>query len=440
MAACAAVAALPAEARGATAGADRPPPPKLPLAQWWSVALDGQVGTGPVSDGTRVYVAFSSGQLAARDAADGHEVWRVKKDVSAPMAAGGGLVFVVGGDAVEAIKADAGASAWVLPRVAPAAPLLLDSDILFVTTETEVIAVRAATGEVIWRHAAGGVRLRPSVDAGRVYVGAQDGRVLALNRADGAMLWERFFPGGVTAMGAGHGLVYIGAGDKFLYCLQGAKKGANEWQRRLGGYAVGRVGVDDEHVYLAGMDNVVMALDRKNGNQRWTAGLRQRPVFGVFFAGHVVFIPANASQIAMIYDHDGRLSGTLTLPGDLPPGIMPALLESPDGAVVYAVTGSVTNEWLLTRFAPAGDTALLPLSAMEPLGLPFLTDPALSPLVNVLTTLVAGDPLLQPVSAMGWPVVLRDPPLMPLTELPGLQLRALSPVLPVRRAAPAPGG
>jgi len=63
----------------------------------------------------------------------------------------------------------------------------------------------------------------------------------------------------------------------------------------------------------------------------------------------------------------------------------------------------------------------------------YLTDPVLQPIGQVLGTLLLDDPLLQPMEEMGWPVVLKDPPLEPLTTLPGLQLRPLSPVLPVRR-------
>jgi outer membrane protein assembly factor BamB len=426
--------------RAAVAG-DKPQPPKLPLAAWWSVLLDGQVGAPPSSDGKRIYVALTSGALTARDDADGHELWRVKKMVTAPMAAGGDLLFVAAGDAIEAIRGASGAGVWVLPRATPVAPLRLSGETLFVVTDKELIAVRAATGDVVWRHAVEGVRLAPSVDAGRVYTGADDGQVLALNVTDGSQAWERFFKGGVTALGAAQGLVYVGAGYKVLYCLQGAKKGNEEWYFRIGGIPVGRIAVDESRVYVSAKDNVVHAFDRKNGNQRWNAGLRERPTFGVYMSGHVIFVPASANELMMLYDHDGSPSGTLALPGDIPANLLPALIDAEDGPIIYAVTGEPTNEWRLTKFARAGEAALLPFAGLDPLpGLPYLTDPSLMTIGNVLQDLVLGDPLLRPLSDMGWPVVLRDPPLMPITVFPGLQLRPLSPALPVRRAGPGPGG
>jgi outer membrane protein assembly factor BamB len=441
MAVCAARAdAWPADAPNAKPAADRSHAPKLPLAEWWRVTLDGEVGAGPVADATRVYLAFKAGDLVARAAADGHELWRVKKNVTVPMAAGADLLFVAAGDAVEAIRGADGRSAWVLPRATPVAPLVLDSDTLFVVTEADVIAVRAATGEVIWRHAAGGAHLAPAIDPDSVYLGADDGRVVALKRTDGSQVWERFFRNGVTAIGAGGGRVYIGAGDKVLYCVT-AKKASDQWTVRVGSSIVGRIPVDDDHAYVAARDNVVRGLDRKSGNQRWNAPLHERPTFGVYLSGHVVFVPAAANSLAMLYDRDGRASGTLSFPGDQPQNLVPAFLDSPAGAIIYVVTGGLTNEWHLTKYAPAGEAALIPFAQMETLpGLPYLTDPGLRPLANVLQLMLIGDPLLQPFSAMDWPVILRDPPLLPLTALPGLQLRQLSPALPVRRGGLSPAG
>jgi len=273
-------------------------------------------------------------------------------------------------------------------------------------------------------------------------VGAQDGRLVGLALADGAQAWERFEPGGITAIGAHRGLVYVGTGDKLFNCREGTKKGAAKWGDgyRVGAQPIGHIAVDDDRVYYAALDNLVRAHDRENGNLRWPADVRQRPLSGVFTSGHVVFVPGTeTSELPMLWDKTGVHAGTLALPGDEPPGLVPAIIDSPDGAILYVVTGGLTNEWHLTKFAPAGEAALIPLADFAMPGLPYLTDPELKPIVNVLQSLLVADPVLQPVSEIGWPVVLRDPPLEPLTTLPGLQLRPLSPVPPVRRGGQPPG-
>jgi outer membrane protein assembly factor BamB len=424
-----------------TFAADRQPLPGLPLAQWWSVQLDGPVSAGPVSDGPRIYLALASGQLTARDAADGHEIWRHNRSVAAPMVTDGETLFVASGDAIEALQGSTGKTLWTLPRTTPVAPLAAESGWVIATTESDLLAIKASNGEVVWKRAAGGVRLAPAFDGDRLYTGAEDGRVLALNLKDGSVAWEQFLPLGVTAMGAYRGRVYAGAGNKRFYCLD-ARKGEMKWNFAIGAQAIGRVTVDDDHVYVAALNNVVWALDRQNGNQRWQRPSRQRPSFGVRIAGHVVFVPAvTATDLAMVYAHDGRASGSLNLPGEAPPNLAPSIRETPQGVIVYMVSGTVANEWMLSKFAPAGEAALIPIAQLDTMpGVPYLTDPALQPIGNVLGTVLLGDPRLLPFSDVGWPIVLRDPPLVPLTTLPGVQLRPLSPVVPVRRAGPGPGG
>jgi hypothetical protein len=359
------------------------------------------------------------------------------------MAADGDLLFVSSGEAVEALQGASGAGAWIVPRVKTTAPLLAAAGWLIATTDSEVIAIRAAKGEVAWRHAAGGVTIAPAIDDGRLYTGAQDGRVLALAMTDGSPEWEQFYQGGVTALAAHRGRVYIGSGEKRVVCLDGAKRGKLEWSYPIGALAIGHMAVDDDRVYVGALDNVIRAFDRQNGNQRWQAAMRQRPVFGAFVSGHIVFAPAGATEVQMLWDKTGVKSGVLALPGEAPHGLpgQPAIVESPQGPIVFVVTGGLTNEWHLTKFAPAGEAALIPFATIDALpGLPFLTDPELKPIGTVLRELVLGDPSLRPLADIDWPIVLKDPPLVPLTTLPGLQLRPLSPVLPVRSGALAPGG
>jgi hypothetical protein len=169
--------------------------------------------------------------------------------------------------------------------------------------------------------------------------------------------------------------------------------------------------------------------------------LRERPLSGVIVVDHVVFVPTPSAELPLIYAPDGRPAGSLPLPGEAAPGMMPAVTGTPEGPVVYAVTGGLTDEWSLTRFARAGEAALIPVAALTEMpGVPYLTDPVLAPIGTVLGLLLLGDPPLGRLADMGWPLMLRDPPLGPLTTLPGVQLRPLSPVPPARPGGRGPGG
>jgi hypothetical protein len=277
------------------------------------------------------------------------------------------------------------------------------------------------------------VTLAPALDEDTVYLGSDDGNLVALKLATGQKTWDALIDGGVTAIAARHGVVYAGGGNKYFYSLKGGKDAHPPW--RIGARVIGHIAFDEERAYFAARDNVIRADALGNANQRWTAFVRSRPFDGVFAGGHIVFVPLTASHdLPMFFAGDGKASGTLALPGDAVLGLPPDIQESAAGVQLVVVTGGLTNQWQLSLFATASEPALVPVADFLPdAGAPLLTDPALQPIGVVLGTLVMGDPPLIPLDAMGFPIALRDPPLEPLTTLPGLQLRPLSPQLPSRR-------
>jgi hypothetical protein len=398
----------------------------------WTSDLEAVVAVSPVSDDARAYVALRSGKLVAFDLAGGHEVWRIDKEITLPMAAAGGLVFISAGNAIEALRGGDHASVWTLPRIATTAPLVAVNDWLIAVTESEVLAIAPKDGRVVWRKPAGGVTLAPSVTEDRVYLGANDGRLLALALATGEEAWETFVPEGVTAIAAHRDLVYAGGGDKYFYSYRDGKSAHPRF--RVGAAVIGRIAIDDEHVYFTARDNVIRALDFGNENQRWHQGMRSRPFDGVVQAGHIVFVPLTAHELPMLFAGNGRQSGVLGLPGDIVQGITPDIQEVPAGVRLVVVTGGLNNQWQLSLFATTTEPALVPIASfLTDAGAYLLTDPALQTIGKALGSLVLGDPPLVPVEMMGFPIVLQDPPLEPLTTLPGLQLRPLSLRLPSRR-------
>jgi hypothetical protein len=407
--------------------------PKFPIAQIWTRDLDAGVAVPPVSDKARAYVALRSGKLVAVNLVDGADVWVIDKTIASPMAVSGGLLFISAGNAIEALRGEDHAIVWALPRVTPAAPLVAVDDWLLAVTDTEVLAIAAKDGRVIWRSPAGGVKLAPAVDEDTVYLGADDGNLVALKLANGEKAWDALVEDGVTAIAAYHGVVYVGGGNKYFYAYRNGKTAHPPL--RVGAAVVGRIAIDDEHVYFTARDNVVRARDLGNENGRWTAFIRNRPLDGVVACGHIVFVPLMASHdLPMFFAGNGKPSGLLSLPGDAVLNLSPDIQESGAGVRLIVVTGGLTNQWQLTLFATTGEPALVPVADFVPTaGADLLTDPALQPIGSVLGSLVLGDPPLLPLDMMGFPIALQDPPLEPLTTLPGLQLRPLSTQLPSLR-------
>lgn len=418
--------------------ADKVVPPRVPVAEIWTQDLNDGVTVPPVADASRAYLALKSGHVVAFDLTNGREIWRIDLAVTQPMAAENDLLFVSAGDTIQALRGADHAVAWTLPKVAITAPLVAVDQWLIAVTDSEVLAIAAKDGRVIWHKPAGGVTLAPALDEDHVYLGSDDGTVLALTLAMGEQSWDQYADGGVNAIAAYRGIVYVGSGNKILYAF---KNGKQDWWIPVGAEVLGHIAIDQDRIYFTAKDNVVRALERTHGNQRWMQPLRNRPFDGVMVSGHLVFVPLATHELPMIFDGNGKPSGTLTLPGDLLQGLPPAVQETASGVRLVIVTGGLTNQWRLSLYATTTEPALVPLETFLPdAGAYLQTDPALQPIEKLLWRFVAGDPPIVPLSEFGFPIVLRDPPLEPLTTIPGLQMRPLSPQLPPRREGSGPGG
>ena len=169
------------------------------------------------------------------------------------------------------MRQDTGEVAWRLPFSEELAiPLVWDNGWLIVADASgNVLAFRATDGTLIWR-APLGVRVHapPALAADRVYVPLEDGRVVALDVTSGAQQWARRLGGAANEMLALDDRVYVGSDDNFFYCLL-ARDGEIAWRWRTGGDVVGVPVIDEHRVYFVSRDNVLRALDRHSGAQRW---------------------------------------------------------------------------------------------------------------------------------------------------------------------------
>ena len=126
------------------------------------------------------------------------------------------------------------------------APLMVQGGWLLAATDRgDVIMLRSATGEVMWRQGVGAaVRVRPVAAGRQVYVALEDGRVFALALNSGARIWEARLPGRATTLHPLDDRVFVGCADRFFYCLS-AGSGKTNWKWRTGGTIVGTTAVDD---------------------------------------------------------------------------------------------------------------------------------------------------------------------------------------------------
>ncbi len=336
----------------------------------WTIDFDRApvANAPPISDSDRIYVALRSGLIVARAVKDGAEVWKRPLVTDRPITIDNGLIFVVGGNAIEALRATDGSTVWTHPIASPSAPLLAKGGWIIAVSDTNVTALRAKDGAVIWTRQVGTVYQRPAIESDRLYVPADDGRIVALALEDGAPLWEHELPAAPGEPVATADRVYVGSGDRSFYALKTAT-GEVDWSWRVGAGVLGAPAVDDERVFFVALDNVIRALDRDSGVQKWQHAIRRRAAAGPAVVEGVVLLASSSSGEIYAWLADGHSAGTVTL--DSPPVVAPDLAGGGDtGARLSVVTGSLANVWQLSLIAqarepPAGPLTVLPGRPLE---------------------------------------------------------------------------
>ena len=243
-----------------------------------------------VADG-RVYAASShDGQVYAIDAATGRDIWRTdtKLRLTGGPGAGGGMVVVgsINGDVV-ALAADSGAERW-RARVSSeilSTPLIAGDVVVVRSGDGHVFGFDLTDGKQRWafERALPSLSLRgsPSPVLGAndiVYLGYEDGALIALRAHDGSKAWEQAVaqPEGrseierladidgdvIAAPDAVYAISYKGQ-----LLAMSPSSGAPGWNHEVGSY--GGLAQSGNKLYTSDAVGTVLAFDRGTGNPLW---------------------------------------------------------------------------------------------------------------------------------------------------------------------------
>ena len=259
----------------------------------WRVALGTAISAGVGSDGQTAAVVTRSNDLVA--VRDGRELWRQKlgaEAFTAPFVAGG-RVFVLAADrSVNAFDGQTGRKLWVQQR--PNEPLVLkQSGVMLAVDDTLVVGLA--------------------------------GRLAGLNPLNGSVRWEvpiasprgindveRLVDlvGGVSRRGD---VVCTRAFQASIGCVN-ASRGTLLWSKPANG-SQGIHG-DEQLVYGAETDGVVLALRNSDGERAWsTDRLRYRTLTAPVVAGRSVVVGDSAGYMHMLSREDGSLLNRLSTDG-----------------------------------------------------------------------------------------------------------------------------
>jgi outer membrane protein assembly factor BamB len=356
----------------------------IAVRQLWSTGIgDGEdmlwLRQHPALEGSRLFVADDQGQLLALDAASGQQVWAAKAvDITKygsrwtfwkPRTVEGGLtsspgaangLVVVGGrnGEVVAFNADSGQQRWVAKVTSEvlSTPLVLGDRVVVRSNDGRVFGFDPADGARKWVFDRGLPSLTvrgngsPVSANGLVYIGYDDGSVVALRVADGQRVWEQIVaePEGrseLDRMADVDGELQIGTDEVFAVSYHNqmqaiaAVNGQPLWNRDVGSYA--GLALLGDRLIVADKDGNVWALDRATGNSLWKQDALQR---------RQLTTPVVQGEYAVVGDLEGYLHWIKLETGDI------VGRERLQGSAIRG-TPQVSAEGVLYALTSEGDLA-----------------------------------------------------------------------------------
>lgn len=316
----------------------------------WTLAFDSAPSASAGYDQHAAYVPLKGGELVAVDLDSGKVRWKVELATAFSPATGDGLVFAAGDAIVLAYEERTGTTTWRTPVDGPlAAPVYFDAGTLLVTRmDGELVALNAQDGAVLWRRQVGAPLLvEPAAAGDRFFVALEDGRVLALARDSGEPAWTYTIPDPITGMLALDDQLIVGTRGNRLYSL-GMAKGRALWQQKAGADISGAAVADEDHIYFTALDNLLRALNRRNGNLLWMAKLPSRPAGGPVRTGNVVIVPTVSADIGAYSALTGKQTFTIKAAGEI--SGVPFIRETPRPTAPRLIAVSLDGK--LQGFAP----------------------------------------------------------------------------------------
>jgi len=270
----------------------------FPLEVKWSAALPAPPAFPPAFDASQVYVSLKTSQLVALSTKDGSHVWSVECPMTAPPAAGDGLVFAGSEDLIEARTETDGRAQWRRPITGRVLSLYWNTGWLLASTETgPLLAIRAVDGEIIWQRDLGSPLSAPPAPSGdRLYLGLKDGRVLALSLQTGEDIWTQKLAESAAGILPVGNHVFVGGRDNQFHSLD-AKDGDANWRWRTGADLLGLPVLDERRVYFIALDNILRGHSRNNGTMIWKRVLPMRPFTGPILSGETLIVPGVAAEL-----------------------------------------------------------------------------------------------------------------------------------------------
>lgn len=259
------------------------------------------VGHAGMSDGLYLYVV-PDGQLVARDAGEGSELWRHEADgaSSTGVDASDGLAVYTAGNTTYGVDASTGERLWTKQdRSISASTPTVTSSSVFVGRASSVYELGSISGGERWSYETGGpVRAKPAFDGEHTYVGSDDGKLYRFDD-EGIRDWQHDLGGDVRAAPVVYGDVVHVANTRGDYHGVDVATGDEEWSRRLNTRVDRDPALGAGHLYLPTDEGVLLGFDSETGVRQWSFEADGSPAYSPWVAGDVVYFVGGSTLYAL---------------------------------------------------------------------------------------------------------------------------------------------
>lgn len=333
-----------------------------PLIVRWQFESEATVNFTPATDGERVYLPLTSGNLVALRASDGQLIWKaeVGGELSASPIADQRSVYIASqttgrtnvglraNGALRALGREGGVTLWMRTLSFPIQGTIAISqtDIFGGARDGRVYAVKKSSGEIDWvaQHSSA-FNSQPVLSNSRLYIGAEDGALFSLDESTGKTLWRYQTRGPIRgSVAVIDSVVYVGSADGYVYALDEAT-GRVRWRTRTGA-GVQTVAGTKGGLLVASLDNFVYFLTLNHGKKIWKHQL----------AGRLASQPLTIDDSALFTPLSGDAGVVLDLKSGKPLNNIPIGEDNNTTASPIAIGNTVfvtTRKGLLAFSRPA---------------------------------------------------------------------------------------
>jgi len=340
-----------------TLAAQDPPKPaaapasqELPPGIRWMIPLPAPPAFPPLIAGERIFVSALPGTVLAYRLADRTELWRAVLNPEKPVAVDADRLIVASAEAVHAFSVADGSLAWRTPTGTLIAPLLAKDGWVIASSETKLFAIRGSDGSVIWSRDSGPQRQRAAIAGDLLFVPLASGHVVARDLTTGEVRWDTLLGGAPAEPLVVGDRVYVGATNKHFYSIE-IDDGEIDWSSKVGAEVRGQATSDGERVFYVGLDNLVRAVNRTDGAQRWQEGVSFRPFAGPSVIGQTLVLSGPTEEVSLLNVQTGDPVGKISFPERLE--LAPAYAMHEGAVVVAGISGGLSEAWKLWLASPA---------------------------------------------------------------------------------------